>query len=352
MLPAMLIHDLSIANPLGSTGLRVSPLTLGTMTFAEGNWRAGKDHARAIFHRYIEVGGNSIDTANVYGGGAAEELLGALIAESGTRESLIVATKASAPTQPTHPNARGNGRKHLMTALDNSLKRLRTDYVDIFWLHLWDGTTPVADVMATLNHMVRCGKARTVGLSNVPAWYATAGHTLATAHGWEPPAALQMEYSLLERTVENEHVGAAEYCGMGLVPWSPLANGFLTGKYRRTPAGVEGEGRLQPDNRFPDSRGHTDQHWHILDLLRDVAGSLGHTPAQVALAWLIRQPAVATTIIGATTVEQLATNLDAASISLPPESLKALTEGSRPPLGNPYRLFSRFASHQDQSQNA
>jgi aryl-alcohol dehydrogenase-like predicted oxidoreductase len=241
----MLIHDLPIAKPLGSTGLRVSPLTLGTMTFAEGNWRAGMDRAREIFHRYVEVGGNSIDTANVYGGGAAEELLGTLMAETGTRESLIVATKASAPTQPSHPNSHGNGRKHLLNALEDSLRRLRTEYVDIFWLHRWDGITPVADVMATLNHMVSSGKARSVGLSNVPAWYATAGHAIAAAHGWERPAALQMEYSLLERTVENEHVGAAEHCGMSLVPWSPLANGFLTGKYRKTQTGLEGEGRLQ-----------------------------------------------------------------------------------------------------------
>ncbi|MGI8695613.1 MAG: aldo/keto reductase, partial [Mycobacteriales bacterium] len=254
---------------LGPSGLLVSPLTLGTMTFGDGGWRAGEDNARAIFAGYLEAGGNCVDTADVYGGGRAEDLLGQFMAATGSSEHLVVATKASAPTG-VGPNDRGNTRKHLLAAVEGSLRRLRTDYVDVFWLHLWDGVTPVAEVMATLAQLVADGKARPVGLSNVPAWYATAACALADRHGSAPPVALQLEYSLLERTAETEHVPAAQHCGMSLVPWSPPANGFLTGKYRPTadnaaaqPAG--GGGRLAATTGYPDRRTHTDRDWAVLD---------------------------------------------------------------------------------------
>ena len=334
----MMINDCLIAESFGPTGLRVSPLTLGTMTFADGQWRAGTDQARAIFRRYLDAGGNSIDTADVYGSGRSEELLGSLIAESDSRDSLVLATKASAPTRPEHANSRGNSRKHLLSALEGSLRRLGTDYVDVFWLHLWDGVTSPRDVMYSLNLMVTSGKARTVGLSNVPAWYAAAAHQVATENGWEPPAALQMEYSLLERTVEAEHVPAACFYGMSLVPWSPLGNGFLTGKYRQGGAGMAGQGRLTQG--YPDQRDHTDQHWRILDALNEISARTGHTSAQVALAWVMRQSTVATTIIGATSVEQLEANLQSAQLELPSEAEDALTAVSRPALGSPYRLLS------------
>ncbi len=332
-------YDLS-ARLLGPTGLRVSPLMLGTMTFGEGAWKAGEDGARAIFHRYLEAGGNSIDTADVYGGGRSEELLGALIAETGTRDSLVLATKASAPTDPENPNRRGNGRKHLIAALEGSLRRLRTDYVDVFWLHIWDGITPVAEVISTLDSIVKAGKARAIGLSNVPAWYASSAAALAHHHGLEPPAALQLEYSLLERTAETEHVPAAQHHGMSLVPWSPLANGFLTSKYTRQSINAATGGRLSTGGDYPDRREHDDHHWDVLDALVDAAERLGCTPAQAALAWVMHQPAVATTIIGATSVSQLDTNLIAAAIEVDHETRSTLDAASRRPSGSPYRLFT------------
>ncbi len=252
---------------LGPYGLRVSPLTLGTMTFGDGGWRAGEGNARAVFTAYLEAGGNSVDTADVYGGGRAEELLGQFMADTRSREQLVVATKASAPSG-AGPNEGGNGRKHLLAAVEGSLRRLHTDYVDVLWLHLWDGVTPVADVMATLAQIVADGKARAVGLSNVPAWYATAACALADRHGWAAPVGVQLEYSLLERTAETEHVPAAQHCGMSLVPWSPLANGFLTGKYpppAETTAAEQhaGGGRLAPAAGYPDQRTHTDRDWAV-----------------------------------------------------------------------------------------
>jgi len=332
-------HDLS-PRLLGSSGLRVSPLTLGTMTFGDGAWRAGEDETRAIFHRYLEAGGNSVDTADVYGGGRSEELLGALIAEAGVRDSLVLATKASAPTHPEDPNARGNGRKHLISALEGSLRRLRTDSVDVFWLHFWDGITPVAEVVSTLDSMVRAGKARAIGLSNVPAWYASSAASLAHHHGLEPPAALQLEYSLLERTAETEHVPAAQHHRMSLVPWSPLASGFLTGKYTRESINAATGGRLSADADYPDRREHDEHDWRVLDAVINAAERLGCTPAQTALAWVMRQPAVATTIIGATSVAQLETNLAATAIELDHEAHSALNIASRRPAGSPYRLFT------------
>jgi aryl-alcohol dehydrogenase-like predicted oxidoreductase len=171
---------------LGRTGLRVSPLGLGTMTFGSGGWHAGPETARAIFHRYVECGGNFVDTADIYAGGASEELLGQLIAQTGSRDRLVLATKFGGPTHATDPNARGNGRKHVLAALDASLRRLRTDYLDLYWLHLWDRLTPPEEVMATFDALVRSGRVRAVGLSDVPAWWATKAQLVATAGSRSP----------------------------------------------------------------------------------------------------------------------------------------------------------------------
>lgn len=263
----------------------------------------------------------------LYGGGRSKELLGTLIAEAGVRDSLVLATKASAPTNPQDPNARGNGRKHLISALEGSLRRLGTDYVDVFWLHIWDGVTPVVEVISTLDSMVRAGKARAIGLSNVPAWHASSA------------AALQLEYSLLERTAETEHVPAAQHHGMSLVPWSPLASGFLSGKYTRESIDAATSGRLSADADYPDRREHVEHDWRVLDSVIAAAERLGCTPAQAALAWVMRQPAVATTITGATSVSQLEANLAATAIELDHETLSAIDATSRRPAGSPYRLF-------------
>ncbi|GAA2365850.1 aldo/keto reductase [Dactylosporangium salmoneum] len=326
---------------LGPTGLRVSPLGLGTMTFGAAGWHAGEDAARAIFRRYLDRGGNFVDTADIYSGGAAEELLGRLIRETGARDRLVLATKFGGPTDPTDPNARGNGRKHMLAALDASLRRLGTDHVDVYWLHLWDRVSGPEEVMATFDALVRSGKVRAAGLSNVPAWWAAKAQTLARHRGWEPVAALQLEYSLIERTLEFEHLPAALDLGMSIVPWSPLGNGLLTGKYSR--AIGPGAGRLAPDSGWPLPVDPDDRQWGIVDALRSVAADLGRSPAQVALRWLAGRPAVTGTLIGATTVEQLDANLAALSFGLPRELRERLDAASAPPaLTTPHSLFARF----------
>jgi aryl-alcohol dehydrogenase-like predicted oxidoreductase len=328
---------------LGSSGLRVSPLGLGTMTFGSGGWHAGEEASRAIFHRYLERGGNFIDTADVYGAGAGEELLGKLIREAADRDRLVIATKFGGPTHPSDPNGRGNGRKHILTAVDASLRRLKTDYIDLYWLHMWDRLTDAAEVMATFDALVRSGKVRAVGLSNVPAWWATKAQALAHHRGGEPVAALQLEYSLAERTIEWEHVPAALNLGMAVVPWSPLANGFLTGKYHRNPSAGAEAGRLAPDRQWPMAVTLTDRHWRIMDALNAIAADVEGTPAQVALNWVTTRPGVVGTLVGATTVEQLDANLDALQINLSADHLTTLEAASdAAPVMTPHSLFARF----------
>lgn len=326
---------------LGRGGLRVSPLALGAMTFGQG---AEDDTVPELVRHYLDAGGNFIDTANGYGNGRSEELLGATLQELGARDRVVLATKFSAPTDLTDPNAFGNGRKNVLASLDASLRRLRTDYVDLYWLHLWDGMTPVEEVMGTFDALVRSGKVRAVGLSNVPAWYAARAQTLATLRGWEPVTALQLEYSLVEREIEREHIPAALDLGLGVVPWSPLAFGFLSGKYRRGDAGPEGEGRLsQPPYNDPTFRRFRrqpgDREWALLDTLLEVAAAVGRSPAQVAINWVARRPGVGSTLIGASSLGQLTENLAALDFDLPPELAARLDEASRPELVSPYTVF-------------
>lgn len=330
---------------LGRSGLRVSPLALGAMTFgADGwggrQWGAGEDAARAIFDRYLDAGGNFVDTAVNYGDGASEEMLGRLIEATGTRDRLVLATKFTGSRRPGDPNASGNGRKNILSSLETSLRRLRTDYVDLYWLHLWDAVTPVEEVLATLDALVRGGKVRAVGLSDVPAWYAAKAQAIALARGWEPIAAMQLEYSLVERDIEREHIPAAQDLGMGIVPWSPLRSGFLTGKYERGPDGAVGEGRIREFGGDPSGRSYSERDWSALDVLRDVASELGRTPAEVALAWVARRPAVASTLIGARTPEQLETNLRALEVELPDTAADRLEEAGRPASAFPYWMFT------------
>jgi aryl-alcohol dehydrogenase-like predicted oxidoreductase len=325
---------------LGQTGLRVSPLALGTMTFGNEGWGADEDASRQMFRRYVEAGGNFVDTANVYAQGRSEELLGAFVEESGWRDQLVLATKFTNPLRTGDPNAGGNGRKNIISSLDGSLRRLRTDYVDLYWLHAWDTFTPVEEVMSTFDALVRSGKVRAVGLSDVPAWYAAKAQTLARARGWEPIAALQMEYSLIERSIEREHVPAALDLGMGVTPWSPLASGFLTGKYTRSPEGAAGEGRVPGFRANGILRDHTDQDWAVLDALLAAAKDVDRSPAQVAINWLTHRPGVASTLLGARTVEQLEDNLAALDFALPDEHASRLDEAGRPQLDHPYNLFA------------
>jgi aryl-alcohol dehydrogenase-like predicted oxidoreductase len=331
---------LSTYRLLGPTGLRVSPLALGAMTFGNHEWGAGKDASRAIFRRYVEAGGNFIDTANGYADGKSEELLGEFIDETGWRDQLVVATKFTASRRVGDPNAGGNGRKNILASLEASLRRLRTDYVDVYWLHVWDTLTPVEEVMSTFDALVRSGKVRAVGLSDTPAWYAVKAQLLARSRGWESVAALQLEYSLVERNVEREHIPAALDLGMGITPWSPLAHGFLSGKYARATdgGGVAGEGRVQALSTSPYGRDHTEQDWAVLEALRATAAELGRSPAQVALNWVTNRPGVAATLVGARTAEQLDDNLAALDFDLPADHADRLDQTGRPALHHPYDL--------------
>ena len=324
---------------LGRSGLVVSPLALGTMTFGTPRWGSADEVSQAIFNAYVEAGGNFIDTADVYAGGRSEELVGQYVAERGLRDQLVLATKFGFNGQPGNPNAGGNGRKNIYRALEGSLRRLKTDYIDLYWLHVWDTQTPVEEVLQTLGDLVRAGKIRYFGFSDMPAWYATKAATLAAAHAVPGPIALQLAYSLVERSIEREHVPAARDGGMSITPWSPLAAGFLAGKYQRAAAGATGEGRLSGPNPFGDTL-FTDRNWRVLDALRPVAAQLDRPLAQVALAWASVQPGITSLILGASRPEQLADNLASLELRLTPEQLRTLDEGSALDPAFPYGIFT------------
>ncbi|MGW7683151.1 aldo/keto reductase [Kribbella sp. NPDC054772] len=328
---------------LGRSGLRVSRLALGTMNFGQAGFHApyGKteDEARAIFRAYIEAGGNFIDTADFYTAGESERILGRLIAEAGVRERMVLTTKATNSVDTGDPNAGGNSRKHLIRALDESLRRLGTDYVDLFLLHTWDRITGVDEVLRTLDDLARAGKIRYAGLSDVPAWYAARAQTLADAHSLTPMVSLQLPYSLIERTVETEHVPMAQQLGLGITAWSPLGGGFLTGKYQRDAAQqMAGEGRLTGDGAAGQS--WTDRQWDLLTTVREVADKLGVTMAQVAVNWAATQPGVASAIVGASRPEQLESSIAALDFELPAELRAALDDASAVPPSSVYRMFT------------
>jgi len=328
---------------LGTSGLRVSRLALGTMNFGTGGYHAayGKtlDESRPIFRRYLEDGGNFVDTADFYTAGESERILGRLIAEAGIRERMVLTTKATNSVDSGDPNAGGNSRKHLIRALDESLRRLGTDYVDLFLLHTWDRITPIDEVLRTFDDLARAGKIRYAGLSDVPSWYAARAQTLADAHSLTPMVSLQLPYSLAERAIETEHVPMAQQLGLGITAWSPLASGFLTGKYQRDDArGLAGEGRLTGDGS--PARTWGDRHWDLLNTVKDVADKLGVTMAQVAVNWAATQPGVASAIVGASRPEQLRSSIEALGFELPAELRAALDDAGAVPPESVYRMFT------------
>src|SRR5271167_1586893 len=272
---------------LGRSGLRVSPLSLGTMTFGtEWGWGSDETQAREIFDHYVAQGGNFVDTANMYTQGKSEQMVGKFIAGKKLRDRVVLATKFTFNAEPGNPNAGVNGRKNIYQALDASLRRLKTDYIDLYWLHAWDTVTPVEEVVSTMNDLVRAGKIRHYGFSDTPAWYAARAQTLAQKEGKEPLIAMQLEYSLAERAIEREHVPAAQELGIAICPWSPLAGGFLSGKYKRETSGRgEGTGRLTTPGGSPFMR-FTERNWRVLDVVLEVSKQLNKPPAQVALNWV------------------------------------------------------------------
>ncbi len=322
---------------LGRSGLRVSRMGLGTGTFGA---ELDPQKAKEILLCYINAGGNFIDTADAYNKGRSEEILGSLIQELGLRDRLVLGSKYSAFTEKNNPNAGGNGRKNCYRALEGSLRRLKTDYLDLYWVHSWDAITPPEEVISTLDGLVKQGKIRYFGLSNTPAWYAARIQTIAEKSANEPVSGLQLEYSLVDRAIEREHIPASQHLGIGVCVWSPLAGGFLSGKYRQesTPA----EGRLEPGRRASNPfsfKWFTERNLKILDSVLQIAESAGTTAAQVALNWVINRPGITSVLIGATSLSQLRENLAALGLHLPQESHRRLNRISALDPANPYALF-------------
>ncbi|MEM7573429.1 MAG: aldo/keto reductase [Bacteroidota bacterium] len=328
---------------LGRSGLRVSRLALGTMTFgSEWGWGAEKKGARELFDYYVDAGGNFFDTADLYTNGTSESWLGAFIKDRGLRDQAVIATKFSYNAEPGNPNAGGNGRKNILRAVEGSLKRLGTDYIDLYFLHTWDTLTRPEEVMRTLDDLVSSGKVRHIGLSDVPAWYASKAQTLAEWRGYEPLAALQMEYSLVERNLEKEYIDLGRESGMGVMVWSPLASGLLSGKYRPSAGKVSGEGRLAQlaESGNPAFAKFTDRNWSIVAELEKVAQEIGQPMASVATNWVANRPGVGSVIVGATKLYQLQENLKALDFEIPTELVARLNAVSELETEFPYSFFT------------
>lgn len=327
----------------GNTGLRVSELCLGAMTFGEEwGWGSSAKESRQVFDAFVEAGGNFIDTADVYTAGTSERLLGEFIAAE--RDRFVVATKFSAGPGASDPNGAGNARKNMRRCLEASLRRMDTDYVDVYWVHVWDFLTPVEEVMRSFDDLVSEGKVLYVGISDAPAWLLARAQTLAELRGSTPLAGIQVPFSLTERGIESEYLPMAEALDLALCAWSPLDQGLLTGKFTATATTAGGDGRsgdnesskrsLMHEGRIPEAKRA------IISELDDVAQQLGTSSARVALRWLrLRSPRVIP-IVGARTPAQLADNLGAVDLDLPPELFDRLEAASRPQLGFPQQLLA------------
>jgi aryl-alcohol dehydrogenase-like predicted oxidoreductase len=327
---------------LGRSGLRVSPLCLGAMTFGEDwGWGATVGESERMLDRYSDLGGNFIDTANVYTNGHSEKIIGDHLGRHRSkRHRAVIATKFFGNMRPGDPNAGGAARKNILAACEESLRRLQTDYIDLYWMHCWDYLTPIDETMRALDDLVRSGKVRYIGFSDTPAWKTTQAQMEAHARGWTPLVALQIEYSLLERTVEGELMPMAREVGLGVTPWSPLKGGLLTGKYRR-------EDRDKPQT----GRGvrlapmlNDDRVFNVLAEVGRVAHETGSTHARVALSWLLAQPGVTSPIIGARSVAQLDDNLAALDLHLTPEQIARLSAVSAPNLNFPADFIRNAAA--------
>lgn len=311
---------------LGRSGLRVSPLALGTMTFGnDWGWGATEEEAQTIFDMYVDRGGNFVDTSVNYTGGSSERFLGRFIKHK--RDRVVVATKFTMAREEGNPNSGGNQRLNIIRSVETSLKQLDTDWIDLLYLHSWDFTTGVDEVMRALEDVVRSGKVAYLGISNTPAWLVSQMQTIADFRGWAPFVALQIEYSLAERTVEQELVPMARALGLGIVPWSPLAGGLLAGKYSRRDLEGAQEGAAVTGTRkdvIAAMGGMTERALNIADAVAQVATELGVSSSQVAIAWLLQQRAGTTPILGARTPEQLADNLGALDVELGDDQIARL----------------------------
>src|SRR5712675_729661 len=306
---------------LGRSGLRVSPFCLGAMTFGEDlGWGSSVEESQHILDRFIAAGGNFIDTANFYTKGHSEKIIGDHLGRHpAKRDRIVIATKFSGNLYPGDPNGGGSGRKSVIAACENSLRRLQTDYIDLYWLHNWDVNTPIDETMATLEDLVRAGKVRYIGVSDTPAWKTVEANVTARFRGWSAFIGLQIEYSLLERTVEQELVPMAHELGLGITPWSPLKSGVLSGKYTR-----HNTGQIKADRGFIADTFLTEKTYAIVDELHIIAKAHESTVARVALAWVQTQPGVTSTIIGARRLAQLEDNVKALDVRITAEELSRL----------------------------
>lgn len=328
---------------LGRSGLRVSPLCLGTMTFGDDwGWGSSVAESETILAAFLDRGGNFIDTANGYTRGHSEVIIGDYFARTpGRRDRAVIATKFATNLFPGDPNAGGAGRKNIVESCEHSLRRLRSDYIDLYWMHFWDPNTPIDETLRALDDLVGAGKVRFIGVSDTPAWKVAQAQVLAAWRGWSPFIGLQVEYSLIERTVEGELVPMALELGLGITPWSPLRGGVLSGKYTRANAAS-----VTPDRGERVKAFLTDRNLTIIDELVRMAETLGTSPAAVALAWVQSQPGVTSTIIGARRVGQLEQNLSALDVTLTPDQVAALNKVSAPTLNFPapfFRMIPTFA---------
>ena len=319
---------------LGNSGLRVAEISLGAMTFGEEwGWGAGKDEARQIYDAYRSAGGNFIDTANVYTNGTSEEFVGEFIHSH--RQEIVLATKYTNANVGNDPNAGGNQRKSMVQALEASLRRLKTDYIDLYWLHIWDKLTPVEEVMRAFDDMVRQGKVLYIGVSDAPAWWMTQANTIADLRGWTRFVGLQIEYSLVERTVERELIPMAKALNIGVTAWSPLGGGLLTGKYHSKEAA---EGRYSTVQMEPFRRSG-EQVDRIVSVVKKVSEETGRSTAQVALAWLRYRDIPVIPIVGARRIAQLQDNLESLTLQLNEKQLAELNEASAIELGFPHQFY-------------
>jgi aryl-alcohol dehydrogenase-like predicted oxidoreductase len=326
---------------LGNSGIRVSPICLGTMTFGT-EWGFGSDLAesRQILDLYADRGGNFIDTANIYTNGSSESYLGQIL--QGRRERFVIATKYSLNTDPTNPNAGGNHRKALVSGIEASLKRLNTDYIDLYWLHAWDYRNSIEEVMRAMDDMVKQGKILSIGLSDTPAWVVSEGQAIAKLRGWTKVSAIQLEYSLVERTSEAELLPMAWHNGITTTAWSPLAGGALSGKYSRED--------LQDNDREKDGstrKGNikamgqlNERSLAIVDEVKEIAKEVDRSPSQVSLNWLVQQPGRPIPIIGARKVEHLQDNIGALDFTLSAEQIDRLNKASHFDLPFPHSFIS------------
>jgi aryl-alcohol dehydrogenase-like predicted oxidoreductase len=320
---------------LGRTGLKVSNLCLGTMTFGNAQWGCDEGTSRKIVDRFLDAGGNFIDTADVYSNGVSEEITGRAV--QGRRQQVVLATKVAGPMGAA-PNDLGLSRKHILDAIDASLRRLGTDYVDLYQVHAYDPTTPLDETLRALDDCVRAGKVRYLGCSNYSAWQVMKATALAREMGTARYDCLQPQYSLACRSIEREHLPLCREEGIGVIPWSPLAGGLLTGKVRRgkeLPAGT----RASVDPNWERFRG--ERHLTIAERVVELANELGSTPSQLALGWAASQSGITSPIFGARTLEQLEDNLGAADLRLDDAVGRKLDEVSALELVYPYDFHER-----------